>query len=331
MSIQLIIDDREHMIIPYFDNAKIPPNISYNVSRIEYGDYAVLYKGRILFIIERKSWKDLANSIKDGRKENVKKMLKMREETKCKLFYLIEGNPTPSPTTKFCRIPYKNMRSHLDHLSFRDDIHILYSKNKHTTCDRIIEIIKNYTTITPSPIEKINSELNENVNTNINQIDNVGGDLSKLKIRIPITPEAIIYKIWCCIPHITEKSASLFINKGYHISDLILGNITKDTIFALKYSNGGIIGKRSEKIWKYSRYREENYKYFAKMLNGITSATSSIILNKIKWCSLLEGKISIETISQIQKSDSGRKIGKKVSSEIIKYFVYVPLIENDKE
>ena len=43
----------------------------------------------ILFVIERKTWTDLASSLRDGRKENNKKLLKIREETKCQLIYLI--------------------------------------------------------------------------------------------------------------------------------------------------------------------------------------------------------------------------------------------------
>ena len=59
------------------------------------------------------------------------------------------------------------------------------------------------------------------------------------------------------MPNITEKTACLFINKGYHISDLILGNISKDSIYSMTYPNGYIIGKRSEKIWKSTRLSTE--------------------------------------------------------------------------
>ena len=102
---ELIIDDREHNVIPFFNTAVIPPNISYKVSRINYGDYSLVYEDKIIFIIERKTWKDLAASLKDGRSKNIQNLLKIREDTNCILIYLIEGNPIPSSSAVFCRLP----------------------------------------------------------------------------------------------------------------------------------------------------------------------------------------------------------------------------------
>lgn len=320
--IEIIVDDREQKVIPYFNGVTMPPNITFKVSRVNYGDYSVLYKDYILFIIERKTWKDLASSLRDGRKENNKKLFKIREDTGCKLIYLIEGNPIPKPTTKFGRVPYKSLRSHLDHLAFRDNVHMVYTKNIKNTVERIIELVKNYLTITPSPLIKID-ELNENSQNNGEC--KIGGGIDKLKEKVPISADTIIYKIWCCVPNITEKTACLFINKGYHISDLILGNIKKEEIYALKYPNGYVIGKRSEKIWQSTRldYDISNNPVFIKMLmqlNGITKTTASIILDKISFKKLLKGEVSVDVIKEIHKSPSGRKVGPKASGEIVKLF-----------
>jgi ERCC4-type nuclease len=344
---QIIVDDREQRVIPHFEQASLPANMSFKVSRINYGDYSVLYRERILFVIERKTWKDLASSMKDGRKHNVNKMIKIREDTGCHLMYLIEGNPLPSRKIRFCRIPYKNLRSHLDHIALRDGIHITHSKNMDDTVARIVEIVQNYITLKPSPIDKIDAELDAELDAEIT--NTAGGDAprdesaertdksqatasakkqavgpaeSKLKEKVAVSDEAIAYRIWSCVPYITEKTSCLFINKGHHVSDLILGKITKDEIYALKYDNGTIIGKRSAKIWGCSRPIKENNKYFSKMLvqiNGVTKATADIILDAISWEDLLKGEITQETLSQIQKSDSGRKVGKKVSESIVKY------------
>jgi ERCC4-type nuclease len=328
--IEIVIDDREQHVIPHFNSAEMPPNITFKVSRINHGDYSVLYKDYILFIIERKTWKDLASSLRDGRKENVKKLLKIREETGCQLIYLIEGNPIPRSTMKFCRVPYKALRSHLDHLAFRDGIHMVYSQNIKNTVERILELIKNYLTITPSPLIEIDTltggvEMSENSTR--------GDGIDKLKEKIPVTDESIKYKIWCCVPNITEKTACLFVDKGYHISDLILGNISKDSIYSMKYPNGYIIGKRSEKIWQSTRLPVASVDninslstnaVFIKMLtqiNGITKNTASIILNNISFEKLLKGEISPNEIKDIPKSANGRKTGPKISGDIIKFFV----------
>ena len=49
--INIIIDDRERHVMPYFNEFVMPPNITYAVDRITYGDYSVLYKENILFVI----------------------------------------------------------------------------------------------------------------------------------------------------------------------------------------------------------------------------------------------------------------------------------------
>ena len=40
---------------------------------------------------------------------------------KCKILYLIEGPARYSSNKKICRIPYRNLQSHLDHLMIRDN------------------------------------------------------------------------------------------------------------------------------------------------------------------------------------------------------------------
>lgn len=317
--VEIIVDDREQKVIPYFNEFEMPPNITFKVSRVNHGDYSVLYKDYILFIIERKTWKDLAASLRDGRKENNKKLLKIREDTGCQLIYLIEGNPIPSATTKFCRVPYKTLRSHLDHLAFRDGIHMVYSKDIKNTVERIVELVKNYLTIIPSPLIDID-KLVGTVNNS-----ETGGGVNKLKEKVPITAEAIIYKIWCCVPNITEKTACLFINKGFHISDLILGNIEQKEIYAMKYPNGYVIGKRSEKMWNSTRLINNNSEnpVFIKMLtqlNGITKTTASAVLSNISFDKLLRGEIDAKSIQDIHKSPTGRKVGPKVAGDIIKWF-----------
>jgi ERCC4-type nuclease len=346
--IEIVIDDREQKVIPFFNGYNMPPNITFNVARINHGDYSIIYKNHILFVIERKTWTDLASSLRDGRKENNKKLLKIREETKCQLIYLIEGNPIPSSNKVFSRVPYKALRSHLDHLAFRDGIHMVYSKDTEHTVERIVELVKNYLTITPSPLIALDikdADTKKDIDRrNTDELKKDGGESYKsgeiheppephiektpieiLKEKVPISDDVVIYKIWCCVPNITEKTACLFINKGYHISDLILGKLSKNEIYSTKYPNGYIIGnKRSEVIWNSTRIVKTHVNpIFIKMLNqvnGITKITALAILNVISFEKLLNGDISIKELSEIKKSQAGRKLGVKAASDLIKWF-----------
>ena len=246
-------------------------------------------------------------------------MISLRDKTKCKLFYLIEGNPIHKPTTKFCRIPYKNLRSHLDHLMFRDNIHIIHSKNQKNTVERICELIKNYMSIEPSPLLQFE---NSESNTDEKKTKDMGELL--LKEKISITDDEILLKIWCCIPGINEKTAKLFIDLGYKINDLILGKIEKNTIKNIRYNDNCAIGKRSEKIYNCSQIKKTNYKYFINMMSnvkGITKKTAGIILDEICFKSFIMGNIDIDSLASIKKTPK-TSIGKKASSELLKLFAH---------
>jgi ERCC4-type nuclease len=114
---------------------------------------------QIVAIVERKTWNDLAASIKDGRKENINKLLSLRESTNCKIIYLIEGKARYKEDTKFARISFKNLEAHLDHLIFRDNIAIIYSDSVSDSASRLVTLAKNYSTLKfDTEIPKIGGE-----------------------------------------------------------------------------------------------------------------------------------------------------------------------------
>jgi ERCC4-type nuclease len=169
---QLIIDDREHKIKPYLKRIENSyPFIDFIYKRITVGDYCISYGGQILFLIERKTWSDLSSSIRDGRKNNVKKLLELKKEhPQIIIFYLIEGKSRYTPSTKICRVPFKNLQSHLDHLVMRDGIQVIFSKNNEDTAFRLVELIKNFTTLSTQVIKTFVSSKEDNDNkTDINE------------------------------------------------------------------------------------------------------------------------------------------------------------------
>ena len=143
---ELIIDDREKHVIEFIDSASQKYKIKCTIKRLEIGDFAICYKNHILLIIERKTWKDLSASLRDGRKNNVEKLITLRNKTKCQIAYLIEGKIAYKPDYKIARIPYKNLRAHLDHLAFRDTIHMIQTGSVSDTASRLCELCQNFLT-----------------------------------------------------------------------------------------------------------------------------------------------------------------------------------------
>lgn len=145
--ILIIADYRERAVRPYFEKLSEQHRILYEAKQMTVGDYAICINGQIRIIIERKTWEDLASSMRDGRKENVNKLIKLRQETGCKIIYIIEGDPCPRSNKSFGRIPYKNLLAHLDHLMIRDDIHIIHSTTCEQTAERLFLLAWNYVSI----------------------------------------------------------------------------------------------------------------------------------------------------------------------------------------
>lgn len=299
---KLIIDDREQKIIPFFQQDL---DFEVEIKRIHIGDYAITEENdNVLFIFERKTWEDLASSIKDGRKNNVEKLLALRTETNCKIFYLIEGKSRYPLDKKFCRIPFKNLQSHLDHLIVRDNIHVIYSLNNEDTSNRLKEFIMNYLTI---------KETNSN---------SIQGGSEMLTKTIPKSDLSILYDIWRCIPNITDKTTTLFLENEISLADLILSRVKEQEVSVLKYPNGSIIGKRAKKICKIQELdNTDNYKYYINILsslNGITKKTAALILVKYSFRSILEGNVPLNDLKSIKKTEKV-SLGEKAAKSILKY------------
>jgi ERCC4-type nuclease len=312
--LKLIVDDRETKVIPHFEEEY--NDIEIIVKRLQIADYVIMRGDQILFAIERKSWSDLSSSIKDGRKENINKLKKLRDETNCRLIYLIEGKARYAPTKNISHIPYKNLQAHLDHLIIRDNISVLYSSNVEDIPKRLIEFMRNYMSMDPGDIQEFEGKL---LGSNVKE-----GGMEILTTVINKTDLEIVYNLWSAIPNITTKTAGLFIEKGYNICDLLLGKIPRQDIATLQYKNGVIVGsKRAAKILKIVSNTEENYKHYCNIIACIpliTKKTAGIILLQLTFIELLNGVMSVNELANIQKTEKA-KLGKKAAGNIYKFLI----------
>ena len=153
----IIIDDRERFVTPFLTAvAEKFADITHEIKRINIGDYVITRDGEIIAVIERKTWRDLAASMRDGRKENMQKMIDLRASANAQgqgpitLYYFIEGNPCPNPDALVSRIPYKHLISHLDHAAARDNIHTVYVKTAEAMAQRLFAMARNFGTMRDS-------------------------------------------------------------------------------------------------------------------------------------------------------------------------------------
>jgi hypothetical protein len=356
----LAIDKRERDILRLIKKTEIYKDangkqILWREEHLTTGDFIIFCNNKAIMVIERKTWKDLAASIKDGRITNIKKLIKYRTTTGAKIAYLVEGQAFPSNRTRFGRIPYPNLRSHLDHLVFRDDVIEIRTLNLFGTIDRLFQLIKNISSIktqhggvtgngvgvTGNGVDVTSDGVDVTGNGVDVTSDGVGvagngvdvtsdgvgidekNDLELAKIKHSLSDTDIIRKLWVSIPGINENNYMLFAN--YHISDIITGNITKEQIAELKYSNNKKIGIiRAKKICIVSnpnlKINNNNYINILAAIPGISKRSAGLILSHhrlhniiLKWTDV---KQSFETL-KIGK----RTIGKKIIDNIEKYLV----------
>jgi len=314
---QLIIDDRERAVVPYLAEYSGKTHIDYKIQRNEVGDYAITYLDYILLVIERKTWTDLSASFRDGRKENVNKLLELRERTGCQIAYLIEGNATPPSNYLYGRIPVKNLRAHLDHLAIRDGIHMLYSKDEKYTAERLFELCANFIT-------------EKNIIKQIKQVSKEGGEETKDLLKIDMgVAVSYVEQILRCLPGVGSIISTVLAENNITLYGLYKEQYTVDDIAKLKYQSGSMIGvEKAKKITQgtvklINSKSQANQKIHAKILMTvplISKKAAEVILQHTTLALILDKKIDIDLLANIEKAEN-KKLGQKAASNIVEHLI----------
>jgi hypothetical protein len=145
----LMIDDRERDVIPHLKpllGTESPSRMC--VHRVHTGDYLIgrrvpgVSGTEIVACFERKSLKDFVSSFKDGRYENRRKMLELRDKTGCQLYYIVEGPAFPSPSWVVCSgTKYQSILSAMTTLPLASGIHIIQTKDTQHTALRLRDFV----------------------------------------------------------------------------------------------------------------------------------------------------------------------------------------------
>ena len=312
---EIIVDDRERHVVPHLEDYSHKFNINYKVQRCQVGDYALAYKGYVLLILERKTWADLAASMRDGRKHNVKKLIAARESTNCQLAYLIEGDATPKPDKKFGRLPVKNLRAHLDHLAFRDGIHMIYSKDEEYTASRLFELAQNYLTMKETIAEIDNMETSDEKNI--------------LQEKTGSCDVAIHEQILRCLPGVGSVLSALLSENDISLYSLYHELHSTEDIATIKYNTGAMIGMvKGKKIAEGTKKiidsaSTANDKVKIRILSTIpliSKATAAKILDAFSFADLLDGKVELDDLAAIKRTEK-TKLGKKAAENIFKHLL----------
>lgn len=263
--------------------------------QLKVADFAICENDSIVVAFERKTWRDLSDTIKSAdRSANNQKLIDLKAEIGCKIFYVIEGKP---PKDGARGVPIKNMRRYLDTRIFRDNFHVEYTRNHEETAQLLVRIAGYFH---DHPSDGV-----------------LSGGNSSLLYQIKAKEPAVIYEqMWLNLPGVTAAnypSINLSFSKFFNFTS------TEAQIYIrqLKYSSGRILGN---KVAKKIASNIENQDGQVKMLTAVPRITPDkaiIILNKYNIKELLSGEFDITEL-RIKDKRFGPKLNENLH-EILSY------------
>jgi ERCC4-type nuclease len=311
----IIADDRESKVTPHFTNIFSYKQYKFKwvIKRLVHADYIIICNGKLIAMIERKRWGDLASSIKDKRILNIENLKIFRERTQCRLIVLMEGNRPPREGKKR-GIPYTALRAKLDHLIWRDNIQIDYSTNQKGTAIRLAELMKNYLTCAheiPSP-----QDLKEHESA----IQEITGLKEQCKAIIAGKVEKESIMGWCALPGVDMVTTGLIRRAGYSLGEIIQGKLDANELSLMKYPGTDMkIGiERAMKILRDSIKKETNMAILCS-IRGVTKEIAVIIMDDFQGTlkNVVEEGSIVYIASLKRKKGKCRAIGRKVAERIL--------------
>jgi len=278
-----------------------------NVERITVGDYAFVYKKKVIVIVERKTLEDLASSIKDGRMDNNNKLLEAQKKHGCQILYIIEGSAYPNMERKFGRMPYKCLQGKLDSLLFRYNIKIIWTRDCEHTAKRLLGLSVKFTDLAK---DGVFGEFSDE------KIDVDGGVQNVIKIKHTVNIDQVHIKMIMALG-VSYKTAMSAMQK-YNIIQLLMGQTDKVICYNLVYIDSGFrLGSRGEKLHNLCKRLETLPLIQQKVLacmNGITIKKAEVILSAVKFSDIVSSSFKDGDVANIYNNK--RKIGKAIEGRI---------------
>lgn len=259
----LLCDERERKVTQHFKD------FSYKILTMTIGDYAICYKDKYSTIIERKSLRDYAASIRDGRLENLNKLLEFREKTNARIIYLIEGLPPKDGKKLISRIPYSTIESSIFHTILRHNIVVMWSRDDADTANILERFVKSSNTL----YDKEPGLLEGNMIIE-------GSYEKEVQIKHEKSDDQILRGIWSVLPGITFTNCT-HLMENFAITDLIIGidpeqlkiikNASTDKPFTQKVINS------------ITKLQTPDVVKLIAAVPGISKETATILIKQIEW------------------------------------------------
>lgn len=199
MTILCKIDNRERDLIQIIDFPICKDNL-------EIGDIQIIEQEneieKLLVLIERKSYKDLSSSIKDGRYKEQKNRILHSIPSNIRKIYLLEGN------AKEFKLPKSVLQGTILNTILRDNLHVYFTKNINETVEWIKIILKNIDKYKETILsDKLPSQSSDS--------------LIHIVKKKNMNAETCFTNMICGIPGVSSKIADVFLQKYKTIGNMM--------------------------------------------------------------------------------------------------------------
>jgi len=282
----LIADARERAVIPFIET-EITAH-AYIVKQVTTADYLICQQRgageapTVLAAIERKTHEDFAASFKDGRHENLKKLLALRAATGCQLYYFIEGPAFPSPNRRFARIPFSSILSAVTKLMVRDGIFIVQTGDESHTAKRLADFLRAFDIEIPYAGADTDADADADADTGA---DAALADINTfltvpdiLTARTAQTDDEAAVNMWARLRGVSVVLGKI-LTREFTVTELVTQKVTPDQVRALKTATGRKIN--NDAVASLLAVGAGSTEHAVKLVSGlqnITPAVAAVIL-----------------------------------------------------
>lgn len=329
----MVADDRETAVIPFLDDEF--QAYAHLVKRIEVADYIVMRKVStrkdpiVVAAFERKTYDDFASGFKDGRYENLAKLLALRMSTGCQLYFIIEGPAFPSPSRKFGRVPFSSIDAAITKMMVRHGVMVVHTEDQMQTAKCLakyvaaldVEVPYVYPCAPPGSASAGGDEKEGHVG--LADTENLMTVPASITTRVEESELDQAVKMWARLKGISVVLGRILADR-FSVVDLAIGRVPKLTIEALKTATGRPIHRDARKNLLGLRDGEEGAA--VKVLSGVRGISPAIAAVMIKAAGgvrrLLSYSASTMALIAIPQKNRVSKLGLPRATRVLSILSY---------
>ena len=323
----IIADARERNVLPFLEDA-LQRHVLV-VKQITTADYIVCRRAdggepQILAAVERKTFKDFAASLCDGRYANMQKMFSLRRETGCQLFLVVEGTPAfPRDEHRFAHVPYSSIKMAMMHQTVRDGVFVARTGDESATADYLRDLLLSYDAVVPAGASGAPAHVPAGASgapahvpavtgagvtgASATGATGVGAVPAVLtKIQPPLHSDAV--RMWEGL-----KGISIVLGKKltglFSAAALASGEVSAADIAAVKTPTGRVIGRKAAKSLR--QVARGDVKYATRLLCGINKVGAQMaeaMLGAAGGSLAALCRFSVAQLGEIRIAQAGRTI-----------------------